>query len=584
MMRELLAILFFLALSVCQSKAQSPVYYFTSTSVTAIESNRSIIAGYVKTDTPPTVSDSVIIKLRSGSPRATHMDTTSRYVLIFNSGQDSVPFRLQLSKDTFPEHPENVLYVLTSPTNGASIATDSLLLFTLIDTTPPATISYLVDSMWCYDNKDSFEGGVYVPYSGVSYVGITVNNPNPFYVRYYANNYDCNGYFYNHFLTACSLYDYYFNGETCYAPPGISTYYKVANMVERNSTIDKHFICYLSNIDANIIGADSLVYFTIRHSNYFDTPSLSFDRNSITVVGDSFASVGIPITINNPNYQPLYFRIDTVQTFASYPGINYTFNDQEYGYGNGISHDTFWVRFINPHLTGDTISMTFALRNDSVNASADTLISITVVDTGSLMISFLGAGLSHLKSDSIGYVKVYTSSFAKYPISVDVSYLTGNAIRDTDFTFKDTTIVFPAFSFDTISLPVVMLQDHRSQGNTQVVLQLANVNPSNLQYGIIQYTYIIIDDEDSGLVSGVQPMNRNQNAKVYPNPFDNDISIETSLTPFKISITNSIGQVVYRSNEKEGNITISLADQPAGLYLVKLSSGDRVYTAKVQKL
>ena len=282
--------------------------------------------------------------------------------------------------------------------------------------------------------------------------------------------------------------------------------------------------------------------------------------------------------------KPLYFLIDTIQTSATYPGINYTFNNQKYGYGHGISHDTFWVDFINTHLTGDTISMTFALRNDSVNSSPDTIINITVIDTGSLMVSFLGAGLSHLKSDSIGYVQVYTSSFAKFPISVDVSYLTGNAIRDTDFTFNDTTIVFPAFSFDTISLPVVMLQDHRSQGNTQVVLQLTNVSPSNLQYGITQYTYIIIDDEDSGLVSGVHLISTDNNIKAYPNPFDNAINIETTLTKYNINITNSIGEIVYDLVDQHGNLKLNLYGLPTGLYLVRVSNGEYSYTKKILKL
>jgi hypothetical protein len=582
-MKNLLIIITLLLSFQNQSLAQSPSYYFNVLRDTAIERNGNVIAGYIKTNVAPTSSDSVLVILSSGSPRPTHMDTTSKYVVNFNPGEDSVPFIIHIMSDTFPEYPEHVLFTLANPVNGSSIGTDSSLLFVLIDTTPPAVISYILDSISVYEGPDSFYNGVNIVFYTTYYVGISVNNPNPFYVRYIADNIDCYHANTYPFINACATVDFYFNGETAYAAPGISTYYKFAGFINENSTVDKHFLCVLRNIDANLI-TDSLVFFTIKHVNFFDTPSLAFDVNSIVITADSFASVGIPITINNPNHKPLYFHIDSIQNSSTYPGINYTFNNQEYGYGTGISHDTFWVNFISPHLTGDTISMTFALRNDSVNSSPDTLITITVIDTGSLDVSFLGAGLAHLKSDSVGYVKVFTGAFAKYPISVLVSYLNGNAIRDTDFIFNDSTITFPAFSFDTISLPVIMLQDHRYQGNTQVNLQLSNVSPSTVQYGITQYTYTIIDDEDSNLTPlGVIQTNLAQPVSVHPNPFDNLINIETTLSSYHISITNSIGEEILAQDFK-ANTIINLSTQPAGLYFIRLTSGDESYVKKVLKL
>ena len=580
------ALLGFLLLILTQGYAQSPVYYFNINTYIDTESNAHVIAGYVKTNTAPLSADSIAIVLRSGSPRPTHMDTTSMYMIHFSAGEDSVAFTLQILKDTFPEYPEHVLYVLSGPAGGASIGADSTLLFLLIDTTPPATIQYIIDSASCYEDPDSFYNGVYVvyPLGNTFNVGIRITNPNPFYVRYIANSIDCSSNFGYPFINACQYSDYYYNPQVCYAPPGISTYYKTAYIKNLYTPYNKYFLCRLQNIDANII-TDSLVFFTIKPSTFFDTASLSFDKNSIIVVNDSFQSIGIPITISNPNEKPMYFRIDTTQSNSVYLGINYTFNNQEYGYGHGISHDTFWVNFINSHLTGDTISMVFALRNDSVNASADTLLSITVIDTGSLYISFLGAGLAHLKSDSIGYVNMYNSSFAKYPISVKVSYLNGNAIRDTDFIFDDTTITFPPFTFDTISVPVIMLQDHRYQGNTQVNLQLSNVNPADVQYGITQYTFTIIDDEDSGLTPlGVQPLESGAGIKVFPNPFANEISISSPLSKYGISITNSIGQEVYHNDNQKGDLDLDLGGQASGLYLLMVSDGDKTYIKKILKL
>jgi hypothetical protein len=576
-MKYLLITLTFIFILVTQSWAQSPSYYFNVSSDTAIESNAYIIAGYVKTDTAPTGPDSVVIILRSGSPYPTHMDTTSSYVINFSAGQDSVAFVLHIMKDTFPEHQERVLYVLRDFVNGSSIGADSSFLFVLIDTTPPAIITYMADSGWAYLHADTFT------------VCETVNNPNPFYIRFHTITHDA---WYGYpGQTAYGGRDYFYNWDTIYAPPGLSSYCENITIVPNTSLtpLTKTFLCVIQNLyhDDNI--TDSFE-FTIVNDNYYTPPSISFDTNAITVRSDSASKIGIPITIVNDNYPPYTFTIDTPY-FTSNININanaishFTILNSSFTPAHGTFYDTVWVSIPADPIVLDTVTATLSISNVIQNTSPDTLFNLTIVDSGRLYISFLGAGLSHLKSDSIGYVQVYTSSATKYPISVDVSYLTGNAIRDTDFTFHDTIITFPAFTFDTIPLPVVMLQDHRYQGNTQVVLQLTNVNPSTVQYGITQYTYIIIDNVDSGLPPlGLRQMDNGQNIRVYPNPFDNEINIQTTLPEYKVSITNSIGQVIYDLNDQKGNITIDFDDQPTGLYFIRLLYGDKSYTTKVLKL
>lgn len=185
----------------------------------------------------------------------------------------------------------------------------------------------------------------------------------------------------------------------------------------------------------------------------------------------------------------------------------------------------------------------------------------------------------------MGYVKVYTSSIAKYPITAKVSYLNGSAVRGVDFTFNDTTVTFPAYAFDTIALPVVMLQDHLYQGNTQINLQLTDVNPSTVQYDIVQYTYTIIDNVDSGLTPlGITATGEVQNIKVYPNPFEDKIHIETALRDYSVTLTNSIGESVFDATKLNGSADLHPADLPSGLYLLKLSYKGDSFIRKIQKL
>jgi hypothetical protein len=163
-------------------------------------------------------------------------------------------------KDTFPEYPEQIKYVLRASNTSDTIGLDSILTLILRDTTPPAVITYIVDSAWCYESNDSFNAGVYVPFGNICYVGISINNPNPFCIRYFADNIGCANNAGYPSVNACSYSDFYYNPQICYAPPGISTYYKGVYITNENSTSDKYFYCRISNLDANII-QDSLVFF-----------------------------------------------------------------------------------------------------------------------------------------------------------------------------------------------------------------------------------------------------------------------------------------------------------------------------------
>jgi hypothetical protein len=578
-MKYILALSGFLLMMLTQGHAQSPAYYFSHSLDTAYESNAIIIAGYVKTDTVPTVADSVVIILKSGTPIATHMDTTSSYVINFAAGQDSAPFTIRIMKDTFPEYPEHVLYVLTNPVNGATIGVDSSLLFVLIDTTPPATISMVADTGSAWLHSDTFP------------VCVNIFNPNPFYIRYYTRTYDCWFYTPLAHLTACggATYDYTYNWDTLYAPPGSSIVCENINIVP-NTVIapDKKMMVVIQNVDANTI-LDSTFIFTIRNDNSYKPPSISFDTNSAIIRSDSFSLIGIPISIVSNNYVPYTFNIDTL-TFTSNTNINanasshFTIINGYFTPPYGVSHDTVWISIPPDPIILDTVKATLSIHNVLQNTSTDTLFYLTIIDSGSLVLSFHGAGFSHLKSDSIGYVQVYTSSPVNYPVSVNITYLNGDAIRDTDFIFDDTTIIFPPNLFDTISVPVIMLQDHIRSGNTQINLQLSNVNPSSVQYGISQYSFFIIDDEDSGLAAlGIQKMNTSQNIEIYPNPTDNEINISTSLSKYNINIINSIGEKLYDLTDQNGNILIDLSQQPTGIYLIRISDNDFSYTKKILK-
>ncbi|MBS1619733.1 MAG: hypothetical protein JST76_14515, partial [Bacteroidetes bacterium] len=384
-------------------------YSFNATIDTAIEANATVIAGYVRADVAPAADDSVQIALLGALPRASHMSQQSIYTLYFPAGTDSVPFSIQLYDDTFPEKPEHVHYQLNAYGTADSIGANSTMVFVLVDNDLPATIGFVIDTGSAYLHDGAFS------------VCETINNPNPFYVRYRRYTYD--GYTDSSFYhtTAGGGVNYFYNRDTVYAPPGISTLCQDITIVP-NSNLDsnKTLVCVLFNIDANDI-SDSLFFFTIKNDNFYYPPSVSFDQSGVIIQKDTALIIGVPLTTINPNHLAFSFLVDTfsfssISSFDSAAQYHIYLNNTYFSHPGGTWHDTMRINILDNHLVGDTSKIVLRIKGVRQNTSADTFYTMTIIDTGALFVSFKGAGFAHLKTDSIGYVQVYSSAPAKFPI------------------------------------------------------------------------------------------------------------------------------------------------------------------------
>ncbi len=72
--------------------------------------------------------------------------------------------------------------------------------------------------------------------------------------------------------------------------------------------------------------------------------------------------------------------------------------------------------------------------------------------------------------------------------------------------------------------------------------------------------------------------------QVYPNPFQDEITIDVSKAS-KIKIVNLIGEVVYETKEMEANsqLRINLNELPKGIYFLNVSVGKESITKKLIK-
>lgn len=73
------------------------------------------------------------------------------------------------------------------------------------------------------------------------------------------------------------------------------------------------------------------------------------------------------------------------------------------------------------------------------------------------------------------------------------------------------------------------------------------------------------------------------NFAVYPNPFNNDITINTPINDYNVSIFNVQGQQLITKAGLNGNHTLDMNSFASGIYLLKISSEQKSKTLKIIK-
>jgi hypothetical protein len=76
-------------------------------------------------------------------------------------------------------------------------------------------------------------------------------------------------------------------------------------------------------------------------------------------------------------------------------------------------------------------------------------------------------------------------------------------------------------------------------------------------------------DASAGCISGVKELQDNMDVKVYPNPSNNKINFETNITIDGITITNTLGQELFRMLKPQPKQEINISNLPSGIYFLK---------------
>ena len=78
------------------------------------------------------------------------------------------------------------------------------------------------------------------------------------------------------------------------------------------------------------------------------------------------------------------------------------------------------------------------------------------------------------------------------------------------------------------------------------------------------------------------------NLKIYPNPTNGKFTIQitdlkSSVVNSQLSVTNALGELIYKSEIKNESSIIDLSNQPSGMYIVCIRAGTKVEHRKLLK-
>jgi hypothetical protein len=117
-------------------------------------------------------------------------------------------------------------------------------------------------------------------------------------------------------------------------------------------------------------------------------------------------------------------------------------------------------------------------------------------------------------------------------------------------------------------------------------------SPGTLTDGFYGYTYTYTDSSgcsasvtDSvfvGVCEGVEEYGAGVEFSIYPNPFTSSVTVSTAEAA-EMEIADVLGQVVYAAQIGKGSTQLSLEQYPAGIYFVRIGSGERSSVRKLIK-
>ncbi|MCH2044703.1 MAG: FG-GAP-like repeat-containing protein [Saprospiraceae bacterium] len=185
-------------------------------------------------------------------------------------------------------------------------------------------------------------------------------------------------------------------------------------------------------------------------------------------------------------------------------------------------------------------------------------------------IEFASSTLSIAEDGGNATVTVNLSDPVLLGASVDVALVGGTATEGTDFTYSTTeTATFPINDNTAQTITIAVTDDADVEGDETIILALTNVSGSAI--GTVDTLTITITDND--VQTSVNDINNETTIQVYPNPFDQQLVIETESNEVAyLRIMDQLGRVVIEQTVNQETTVIDTKKLARGIYTVHIEN------------
>jgi hypothetical protein len=208
----------------------------------------------------------------------------------------------------------------------------------------------------------------------------------------------------------------------------------------------------------------------------------------------------------------------------------------------------------------------------------DTLITLSAPKGNYIYNWNNGSNANEIQEDSVGIYFVVISSIDGYCSIIDSIELYTNPQPDKPQIFQANDTL----KTDALSDTYIWFKNNTAVGSNQNFLKLVD---SGIYALIIQNEFGCENTSDT---LHVYKLNRNEIAfspiLIYPNPFNNNIFIESTLEIKEVRIINTLGQLVYLNNIPSQIKNIETANLENGFYFIVIRDHNQnIYTYKIIK-
>ena len=305
---------------------------------------------------------------------------------------------------------------------------------------------------------------------------------------------------------------------------------------------------------------------------------VSLDSTHINAM-ESYPVADFGFIVSNPDSVPFSFQVfyDTTGATAT-RHLDYEFYNTSFSFPI-TARDTIGILqdlYVEP-----TEHFLIRLRDTTgVVHFIDSVLQVNIIDDDILRVSFQGASLSTPEYEDTTALIVRLNALDPNPVSVRVSYSTGDATLGTDFLFTDTTLNFSAYDTVPRSLIVQVINDNIHELNEQAVFVLTNeIGPALID--INTFTVFIVDDDT---LSGINALHLAEQVQFYPNPVVSSLIMDNKVAVDLLEVFGmDARKYLSRADIKEGKNDIDLSELAAGTYCIHLEMEGQTYYWKFRK-